>query len=251
MDTAKKIGTADTAVDSQKRSRILLVDEHAVTAEIERNYLSSVGFEVSLATDTEQAMSKIAAESFDLIMIDTNFRGDKGVETLRVLKARSSNPAVKSIISGLSFPPPLKQKARDAGADEIFIKPVPRPQVLKELKKLLANEVRVNERISHALNLVLKWNEAVQNCTTLDLSAEGVHLSALKGSQRPEIGAMVEMDIQLTQSESLSKVQGEVMRHTAEGFGVRFQKLKKTDQKKLDKYILRHSLEHAASHFYL
>jgi CheY-like chemotaxis protein len=267
MDAAKVLVVSEGSSSAEQKTRILLVDEHAITAEIERNYLAGVGFEVVLSTDSEQAISKVASESFDLIMIDTSFRGDKGVDTLKLLKARSQNRNIKAIVSGLSFPPPLKQRVRDAGADEIFVKPVPRPQVLREIKRLTANEVRGTERVQHSVNMVLKWDEGVHNCLTLDVSTEGVHLSAIgktavskakfdaaAGGEkeiRPPIGAMVEMDIQLTKTESLSKVQGEVMRHTAEGFGVRFLKLKKADQKKLDKHILRHSLEHAASHFYL
>ena len=270
MDAAKNLGAPEAHGAAESRTRILLVDEHALTAEIERKYLASVGFEVVLATEAEQAATKVAAEPFDLIMIDTSFRGDKGADTLALLKKRSCNPEIKSIVSGLSFPPPLKRKVREAGADEIFVKPVPRQQMLREIKKLTARESRGTERIHHSLSLVLKWDNSVYNCRTLDVSAEGVHLSELGGSgsakaggrsgapatgsdsaKRPPIGSQVEMDIQLTDNEFLTKVQGEVMRHTTEGFGVRFLKLKKTDQKKLDKYILKHSLEQAASHFYL
>lgn len=270
MDAAKSLDGVEPTQTTERRTRILLVDEHAITAEIERKYLVSVGFEVVLATETEQAMAKIAAEPFDLVMIDTSFRGDKGAETLMVLRKKSCNPGVKSLVSGLSFPPPLKKRVREAGADEIFVKPIPRPQMLREIKKLTAQDIRVTERIPHTLHLVLKWEQGVFNCQTLNVSADGLHLSAWSPSankgfvrqglgspapsealSRPPIGALVEMDVQLTESEHLTKIQGEVMRHTPEGFGVRFVKLKKSDQKKLDKYILRHSLEHAASHFYL
>lgn len=236
-----------------QKTRILLVDEHPITAEIERTYLISVGFEVALASDIEDALAKIKSASFDLVMIDVNFRGDKGVETLKALKKQSQNSALKSIVSGLAFPPPLKKKVREAGADEIFIKPVPRQQVLKDIKRLTEGIVRGTERIAHSLRLVLRWGQDIQSCHTLDVSSEGLHLTTEQkaGGIKPKIGTQVEMDIQLTDKEALSRVLGEVVRHTSDGFGVRFQKLKKADQKKLDKYILKHSLEHAASHFYL
>jgi CheY-like chemotaxis protein len=253
MDAAKKLGTTDTTQEGAKRTRILLVDEHTLTGEIELKHLAGAGFDVVLASDSEQAISRVSSEAFDVIMIDSSFRGDQGPDTLKVLKAKSKNPNIKSIVSGLSFPPPLKRKVREAGADEIFVKPVPRPQLLREIKKLTANEIRVNERIPHSLNLVLSWEKGSYNCRTLDLSSEGVHLSELSSGtvRKPPVGAEVEMDIQLTGSESVSKVQGEVRRHTTEGFGVRFLKLKKSDQKKIDKYVLKHSLEQASSHFYL
>jgi DNA-binding response OmpR family regulator len=250
MDQAVKLEQVAGAC----KPRILLVDEHVVTAEIERSYLIGVGFDVVLASDGEEAVRRVREEEFDLIIVDTSFRGDKGVDTLKSLKRSSKNAGVKAIVTGLSFPPPLKKKVREAGADEIFIKPAPRPQVLKEIKKLTLSASRGTERILQALSLVLKWGDEAYNCQTLDLSADGVHLSILRksgGAGRPSVGEAVEMDIQLTESESLSRVTGIVMRHTAEGFGVRFEKMKKADQKKLDKYILRHSLEQAASHYYL
>lgn len=237
-----------------RKPRILLVDEHVVTADIERSYLLGVGFDVVLATDGEEAVRRIKDEFFDLIMVDASFRGDMGVDTLKSLKRNTKNKDVKAIMTGLSFSPPLKKRARDAGADEIFVKPAPRPQVLKEIKKLTMSAARGTERIAHALSLVLKSGEEVFSCKTLDLSSEGVHLCSLSQStadDRPSVGAAVEMDIQLSESEGLSKVTGVVMRHTAEGFGVRFEKMKRADQKKLDKYILKHSLEQAASHYYL
>ncbi len=260
MDAAKKLDVEHAkgkngTPESPPTPRILLVDEHVVTAEIERSYLIGVGFDVALATEADEAQKLIGSQSFDLIMVDTGFRGDQGVETLKALKSKSKNPEVKSIVTGLSFPPPLKKKVREAGADELFVKPAPRPQVLKEIKKLTSSASRNNERVAHVLSLVLKWEDSILSCQTLDLSSDGVHLSLVNKSrqnlQPPPVGAKVEMDIQLTEKDGLSRVMGEVMRHTKEGFGVRFTHLKKSDQKKLDKYMLRHSLEQAASHYYL
>lgn len=251
MSSAEKLDENQEA----GKPRILLVDEHVVTAEIERSFLTGVGFEVELVTTADAAIDAIGATSFDLIMVDTSFRGDRGVETLQALRRRSRNPEVKSIVTGLSFPPPLKKKARDAGASEIFVKPAPRPQVLREIKRLTDSKSRGNERIPHSLSLVLLWDEQTYNCRTLDLSSDGVHLSTLtRGGQegtRPPVGSSVEMDIQLTGKESISKVAGVVRRHTKEGFGVSFGEMKKSDRKKLDKYVLKHSLEQATSHYYL
>ena len=51
-----------------RRVRVLLVDDSLVTREMERRLLEDAGFEVSPASDAEEALSLLAEESFDCVV---------------------------------------------------------------------------------------------------------------------------------------------------------------------------------------
>ncbi|NBQ26073.1 MAG: hypothetical protein EBU26_17790, partial [Verrucomicrobia bacterium] len=47
------------------------------------------------------------------------------------------------------------------------------------------------------------------------------------------------------------KIQGQIVRQTPKGVGIRFVQMGAQTQRLLDKFLLRYSMEHQASYFYL
>lgn len=239
-----KTGATDT------HPTLLLVDDTPVTVEIERAYFASVGFRCVVATSVSQVEDAVRSQPIDLVMVDVGFAREQGLATARAARRASMNPNVKILMTSVLSNPQLRKRAEEHGADDFLVKPAPRPKVLKEIKKLTSQSSRDNERVRQELlvNCVVKGQGV--SFKTLDLSSDGMHLSAAANAC-PAVGEGIDVEIRLGRNEKPLQLKGTVVRHTQEGFGVRFAEVSKPARRVLDKFLLRFTLEHRASQYYL
>jgi DNA-binding response OmpR family regulator len=228
---------------------LLLIEDVSVTAEIERSYFASVGFNVLAGGNVAEAESLIASQWVDIVIIDAAFARRKGIDLIPILKKAARNKEVKVIVTSVSGDPALKKAANSAGASAFIVKPAPRPRYLKEIKKLSAQKARDTERIHRIFEVGIRWRNSTLSAEALDVSSEGIHLAVSADKEVIELGARLDMSFSIEGKEV--KMQGEVVRHTPRGIGVRFVGVGAQAQRLLDKFLLRHSIEHQASQFYL
>ncbi|MEN9808479.1 MAG: Response regulator receiver domain [Pseudomonadota bacterium] len=237
------------AIGAEQQVTLLLIEDVSVTAEIERSYFASVGFNVVAGGNVAEAESVIARDWVDIVIIDAAFARRKGIELIPLLLKSARNKEVKVIVTSVSGDISLKKAATAAGASAFIVKPAPRPRYLKEIKKLSAQKARDTERVYQSLEVEVAWNKKSLKAVALDVSSEGIHLAVDAGSSVIELGAPIQLSFSI-EGKSL-KLQGEVVRHTPKGVGVRFVGVGAQAQRLLDKFLLRYSMEHQASHFYL
>ena len=72
-----------------RATRVLVVDDEAPIRDIVRRYLTADGFEVTEATDGEQALQRFASDAPDVVVLDVMMPGLDGLEVLRRLRATS------------------------------------------------------------------------------------------------------------------------------------------------------------------
>ncbi|MDP2378663.1 adenylate/guanylate cyclase domain-containing protein [Reyranella sp.] len=118
-------------------ARILVVDDVADNVEILRMRLESLGYEVVVAVDGEQALA-VAREALpDLILLDIMMPKIDGLEVVRQLKADTSLPFIpvilvtakagqKDVIAGL-----------DAGGDDYLTKPIDHGALVARVRAML------------------------------------------------------------------------------------------------------------------
>ena len=118
------------------KGTILVVDDTASMREIVNLTLAEAGYNVLLATDGNDALSKLDGRSIDLIITDLNMPNMDGIELIKQI--RSSE--------GYSFAPILlfstessesKKKALDAGATGMLEKPIVKEQMLKSVRRIV------------------------------------------------------------------------------------------------------------------
>lgn len=115
------------------RKRILIVDdEEALTFSLYQSFiLSKSDFEVVTAASGEEALEKIEAKPFSLIISDISMSGMSGLDLLEQVKA--SYPETKVIIMtayGASY---AEEEAIERGASHYIEKPFE----IKEVKRLV------------------------------------------------------------------------------------------------------------------
>jgi signal transduction histidine kinase/ActR/RegA family two-component response regulator len=111
---------------------VLLVDDDEDVTLALRSQLEVLGCEVTAVGSSQAARSMVAAQHFDLLMLDVELPDGKGPDLARALRVGEPNMLRSrvSIVSGHQAPKPLP-----AGIDEWLTKPVR----LERLNMLLAN----------------------------------------------------------------------------------------------------------------
>ena len=74
--------------------RILVVDDDRTTRELLRLQLKSAGFAVETASDGADALARVRAKTFDLVLLDVWMPGMDGLSVLARMRDHASHPKV-------------------------------------------------------------------------------------------------------------------------------------------------------------
>jgi two-component system KDP operon response regulator KdpE len=114
--------------------RILVVDDEPQIRRVMRMTLTGEGYEVEDARSGEEALDKIRANRFDLMLLDWNLPGMGGLETCRQVRASSDMAILMLTIRNAEQD---KVQALDAGADDFITKPFSMPELLARIRAAL------------------------------------------------------------------------------------------------------------------
>jgi len=129
-------------MERNKKSRILVVDDHEDNIELLRARLEARGYEVVGATDGQQALDKVAEDCPDLILLDVMMPKMDGMEVARRLKAKIANkelPFIPIIMQTALDSTENKVEGLDAGADDYLTKPIN----FAELEARVSSKLRI------------------------------------------------------------------------------------------------------------
>ncbi len=113
--------------------RVLLVEDHADSAELLRILLGRHGFAVTVAGSVGTALTAAFTEPMDVLVSDMDLPDGSGIDLLRRLRAQGSFPAIA--LSGLDGDAEV-ESAREAGFDEYLGKPVSIEQLVDALRRV-------------------------------------------------------------------------------------------------------------------
>ena len=111
--------------------RVLLVEDHGVTAKMLRLVLASEGHEVDTAGDIAAALKLAAEHHFDLLISDLGLPDGSGHDLMRELRSRGYKfPGIA--ISGYGQDEDI-QRSREAGFADHLTKPTPRERLIESI----------------------------------------------------------------------------------------------------------------------
>ncbi len=117
--------------------RILLVEDHDLIRDIMSRWLMSKGYEVTMAVDGEEAVSKGHSDKPDLILMDMGLPKIDGWEATHRLKAGVETSHIPIIaVTGYAVEDD-REKALAAGCDEYCAKPVDFKRLQEMIEALL------------------------------------------------------------------------------------------------------------------
>jgi two-component system, OmpR family, response regulator len=115
--------------------RILVVEDDSLVADAIRRGLSMAGFAVDCASDAEQAASALAAEHFDLALLDIALPGLDGLTFLRRLRNSGTHLPVMILTARETLA--TKVEALDLGADDFLVKPFEQSELAARCRALI------------------------------------------------------------------------------------------------------------------
>ena len=121
---------------SEKKCRVLIIDDHEDTSEMLKLLLGEEDYEVKVALTVEEALSLAASEQFDLYVLDKHLPDGSGLDLCK--KLTQVTPGVPCILYTGDAYDVHRVEAMAAGADAFVAKP-DIEGLIDKVHKLLAN----------------------------------------------------------------------------------------------------------------
>ncbi len=116
-------------------ARILIVDDDRSMLEVLSAILSTVGFSVSVAGGSKEAISLLVGEPFDLVFTDLNMPYMDGWSLASFIKDRSPDTPVVLVTGELEAD--VRGKLKGSCADNALFKPFSMTEVLRTANQML------------------------------------------------------------------------------------------------------------------
>jgi two-component system, chemotaxis family, chemotaxis protein CheY len=114
--------------DKKMRSRVLIVDDSAMSRRIVRGILESAGPEVAEAADGLAALERFSLERPDLVLLDLVMGGMNGLDVLQ--KLREMDGQARIIVATADIQSSTRKMAEQAGSMGFVTKPIRSEELL-------------------------------------------------------------------------------------------------------------------------
>lgn len=114
--------------------KILVADDDLNICELLRLYLEKEGFEVVMAHDGEEAVTKFESEKPSLILLDIMMPKLDGWQVCRQIRQKSDCPIIMLTAKGETFD---KVLGLELGADDYVVKPFDTKEIVARIKAVL------------------------------------------------------------------------------------------------------------------
>jgi two-component system chemotaxis response regulator CheY len=118
--------------ESPAKGRVLVIDDSTMARRYVRNALERAAFAVEEAFNGLEAMEKILARPFDLLIVDVNMPKMDGLSFLRALRGRDDAFAsIPALMTSTEAQERDFEAARAAGANCYLVKPVAQDDLVR------------------------------------------------------------------------------------------------------------------------
>ena len=118
-------------------TKILLVEDNELSADMLMRRLKKRGFDVHLATDGKQAVDMAAALLPEVVLMDIGLPSFDGCEATRRIRATPSTAGLPIIALTAHALPDERARALEAGCDDYDTKPVELERLLGKIAALV------------------------------------------------------------------------------------------------------------------
>ena len=148
--------------------KIMVVDDDINICELLRLYLEKEQYTVVIANNGNEALSKYASESPELILLDVMMPGLDGWQVCRELRKTSNVPIIMLTAKGETFD---KVLGLELGADDYVVKPFDTKEIIARIKAVLRRTV--NSTTTENTVKEVAFDKLVVNMTKYELKVDG------------------------------------------------------------------------------
>ena len=121
----------------QQRHRALIADPDQSTQRLLSQHLGSSGFAIDVCLDGRDALARVIATSFDVIVLDSALQGVDGITLCRVIRQGTVNRDAAIIVVATSAGESDKVLTLIGGADDHLTKPVNARELLARVSTIM------------------------------------------------------------------------------------------------------------------
>lgn len=129
-------------------ARILVVDDEEFNRDMLSRRLAKKGYTVDVAESGNEAIQKIEAEEFDLVLMDIRMPGMDGNEALEIIRRDLSPMALPVIMVTAEVDSATMVKSLGMGADDYVTKPIDMPVLIARMENKLTVSQSVKEQLA-------------------------------------------------------------------------------------------------------
>ncbi|MBM3106608.1 response regulator [Pseudomonas sp. V1] len=118
------------ASHSQRRARILLVEDNPVNQLVAKGMLAKLGCEVNISANGAQALEQLEHTAFDMVLMDCNMPVMDGYEASRRIRQSGRWPNLPIVALTANAMPEERERCRAAGMNDYLAKPFRREELL-------------------------------------------------------------------------------------------------------------------------
>ncbi len=124
--------------------RLLVVEDDARLAEVERRTLTEAGYAVDVYADTADALRAFELEAYDLVVLDLMLPGSPGGGMDVCARIRAAGSDIPILMLTALDAPRSRIAGLDAGADDYLVKPFHLQELLARVRALLRRAPRAD-----------------------------------------------------------------------------------------------------------
>jgi two-component system sensor histidine kinase/response regulator len=116
------------------RLRVLVVDDNAVNLMIAHEMLSNAGMDIVDASDGQQAVDRVRAERFDLVLMDMQMPVMDGLEATRTIRAMPDRQGLPILAMTANAMAADRELCLESGMDDVLTKPIDPDQLIARVR---------------------------------------------------------------------------------------------------------------------
>jgi PAS domain S-box-containing protein len=134
-ETARAPSPPPAPSEASRRPLVVLVEDHAPSAELMRAWLAETGYQVVDARRASDALSLIERLRPSLVVLDLALDGEDGHRVLETLKAQEATRAIPVVIASARDD---ERRGIALGAIDYFVKPLDRTSFVRRLSEIVS-----------------------------------------------------------------------------------------------------------------
>lgn len=155
------------------KNRILLIEDDIAISEMVENYLKKEGFNITIAFNGEEGLSKFLNDSFNLIILDIMMPKLDGMEVMRIIREKSLIPI---LIMSAKDSDVDKALGLGLGADDYITKPFSMVELSARIKAAIRRANQYSKNIKKEESNIVNFNELNINLDNYSVTKKGVNI---------------------------------------------------------------------------
>lgn len=185
LSTSIESGFTSIPKPTEKKNKVLVVEDDYATSKLLSNYLTKWGYEPIIVNSAKQALSLIENESFLAVLMDIVLPDMNGFEFMKIVREHPNTRHTPVIICSVEAE---QQKAFMMGAVEYFVKPI-------NYKYLV--EVLTSYKLKKDSNILIV-DDDIPTLNLIKGAVEQAGFNAIAEHQSSKVSGMIEnLDIDL------------------------------------------------------